>query len=123
MPRSTRHRIVLVTAPDAGVARRLARSALEARLVACANLVPGVESHYWWQGALESATEVLILFKTTGARVAALERLVRKEHPYETPEFLALSPGHGSAAYLDWITDSVVPTPARRRRRSGHDAH
>ncbi|MBN8248856.1 MAG: divalent-cation tolerance protein CutA [Verrucomicrobia bacterium] len=115
MPRTTRHRLVLVTAPDLPVARVLSRQALEARLVACANLIPGVESHYWWQGRLESGAEVMILFKTTAARVPALEALVRREHPYDTPEFLVLSPTAGTARYLDWITGSVSAVARRRR--------
>jgi len=107
MPRTSRHRVVMVTAPDVGVARHLARTALESRLAACANLIPGMESHYWWQGRLESGNEVLILFKTVVSRVASLEALVRREHPYDTPEFLVISPVAGSARYLDWITASV----------------
>jgi len=114
MPRTTRHRLVLVTAPDMAVARRLSRAALEARLVTCANLMPDVESHYWWQGRLESAGEVLILFKTTTARTASLEALVRREHPYDTPEFLVLSPTAGSARYLAWISESVSAAKGRR---------
>ena len=57
--------IVLVTAPDLKTARRLAQAALAARLAACVNLIPRIESHYWWQDKLESATEVLLVFKTT----------------------------------------------------------
>jgi len=60
--------VVLVTAPDIRVARKLARAALEGRLIACANLVPGVESHYWWQGKIERGSEVLLMLKTTRAR-------------------------------------------------------
>ena len=56
--------VVLVTAPDMDLARRLAKGALEAKLAACANIVPAVESHYWWKGKLESSDEVLLIFKT-----------------------------------------------------------
>jgi periplasmic divalent cation tolerance protein len=80
--------LVLVTAPDLKTARRLARAALEAKLIACANLIPKIESHYWWQGKVESGAEVLLVLKTRKARVAALERLIVAEHPYDTPEFL-----------------------------------
>ena len=55
--------MILVTAPDIELARRLAKAALEAKLVACANIVPAIESHYWWEGKLESSDEVLIVFK------------------------------------------------------------
>ena len=61
--------MVLVTAPDLEVARRLAREALEARLIACANLMPQLESHYWWQGKLESSSEVVLVMKIGRAHV------------------------------------------------------
>jgi periplasmic divalent cation tolerance protein len=101
-PRGTAQ-VVLVTAPDLKTARRLARAALQARLAACANLVPRIESHYWWEGRLESGTEVLIVFKTLAARRAELQRLILAEHPYDTPEFIALPIAAGSARYLGWI--------------------
>jgi periplasmic divalent cation tolerance protein len=106
--RTARHLLVLVTAPDLPTARKLARLALNARLAACANLVPRLESHYWWRGKLESSTEVLMVLKTTRPRLAALERLILAEHPYDTAEFVVLPIQAGSARYLDWITASVA---------------
>ena len=100
-------RVVLVTAPDLKTARVLAKTALTAKLVACANLVPKIESHYWWQGKLEASAEVLIVFKTTRAKLAALEKLVVSKHPYDTPEFIALPLTEGNAKYLDWLAASV----------------
>ncbi len=108
MKRAATFRLVLVTAPDLKTARALARAALTAKLVACANLVPKVESHYWWQGKLEASAEVLIVFKTTRARLAALEQLVVAQHPYDTPEFIALPLAEGNAKYLAWLAGSVV---------------
>lgn len=107
MKRAAAFRLVLVTAPDLKTARALAKSALNAKLVACANLVPRLESHYWWQGKLESSAEVLIVFKTTRAKLAALEKLVVAEHPYDTPEFIALPLAAGNAKYLAWLAESV----------------
>lgn len=98
--------IVLVTAPDLKTARALAKAALQARLIACANLVPKIESHYWWRGKLESGAEVLLILKTTKAKLAALEKLILAQHPYETPEFLVMSPSAGNAKYLDWLAAS-----------------
>jgi periplasmic divalent cation tolerance protein len=98
--------IVLITAPDMKTARRLTRAALRARLIACANLIPKVESHYWWQGIMESGTEVLMVLKTTRARVAALEKLVLAEHPYDIPEFIVLPFSAGSRRYLGWLETS-----------------
>ena len=79
--------VVLVTAPNMDLARRLAKAALEAKLAACANIVPSVESHYWWEGKLESSDEVLLIFKTRQQLLPKLERAVREIHPYDTPEF------------------------------------
>jgi len=104
MRSARRFAIVVVTAPNLKTARSLARTALDARLVACANLIPKIESHYWWQGKLEHGKEVLILFKTTRTKLAALEKLVLARHPYDTPEFIALPIDSGTRRYLDWIT-------------------
>lgn len=99
--------VVLVTAPDLKTARRLARAALTARLVACANLVPKLESHYWWQGKIEKSAEVLMILKTTRSRVAKLQRLILAQHPYDTAEFVVLPIVGGSAKYLAWLADAV----------------
>ena len=96
--------VVLVTAPDLKTARALARAALKAKLIACANLIPRLESHYWWQGKLESDTEVLLILKTQKSKLAALETLILSRHPYDTPEFLVLPVSAGSRKYLDWLT-------------------
>jgi periplasmic divalent cation tolerance protein len=97
-------RVVLVTAPNPKVARRLAQLALSSHLVACANLIPAVESHYWWKGKLEKSAETLIVFKTRARRLKKLEKLVLENHPYDTPEFVVLNISTGNARYLDWLT-------------------
>ena len=98
--------VVLVTAPDLKTARALAKAALQARLIACANLVPKIESHYWWQGKIESGNEVLMILKTTRKRLAALEKLILAKHPYDTAEFLVLPLRSGAKSYLDWLARS-----------------
>ena len=103
MKSAGRHAVVLVTAPDLKTARLLARAALRARLIACANLVPRVESHYRWQGKIERAAEVLLVLKTTTARLARLEKLVVAKHPYDTPEFIVLPLSGGNKRYLAWL--------------------
>ena len=97
---------VLVTAPDLNTARRLAKSALAARLIACANLVPRIESHYWWRGKLEHGSEVLLILKTTRQSLGKLERLIVREHPYDTPEFIVLPLSAGTKRYLDWLAEN-----------------
>lgn len=103
MKSATRFAIVLATAPDLKTARMLARAALQSRLVACSTLVPGIESHYWWNGKIESAAEILIVFKTQKSKLIALEKLLLAKHPYDTPEILALPVNTGTRKYLDWI--------------------
>jgi periplasmic divalent cation tolerance protein len=107
MKPAARFATVLVTAPDLKTARALAKAALKARLIACANLVPKVESHYWWQGKIESSVEVLLILKTQKSKLAALEKLIFARHPYDTPEFLVLPVSAGSKKYLDWLAGSL----------------
>lgn len=99
--------IVLVTAPDLKTARRLARAALTKRLIACANLIPKLESHYRWKGKMETGSEVLMVLKTRSSKLAVLEKLILAEHPYDTAEFIVLPVSQGSERYLDWISVSV----------------
>ena len=107
MRAQTRFAIVLVTAPDLKTARKLAQASLELRLAACANLVPGIESHYRWQGKMEQSREVLMILKTTIGKVPALEKMIISKHPYETPEFLVLPGNRGNKRYLAWLLASV----------------
>ncbi len=100
--------LVLVTAPDRKVARRLARLALEARLIACANLVPGIESHYWWKGKLERGSEILIVFKTRTSALSKVEQLVLKHHPYDTPEIISVPITSSTPRYLAWLANSLT---------------
>ena len=106
--RSAQFRIVLVTAPNMQVARRLAKAALSARLVACANLIPRIESHYWWKGRIERGTEVLVLMKTVALKLRTLEKVILSEHPYDTPEFLVVQVYGGNRRYLNWLGSSVA---------------
>jgi periplasmic divalent cation tolerance protein len=107
--------VVLVTAPTLKVARSLARQALSSRLVACVNLIPRIESHYWWQGRIERGTEVLMLCKTTTASLARFEELILSNHPYDTAEFVVLSIAGGAERYLSWINSSVAGSGKPRR--------
>src|SRR5579872_7380172 len=107
MRNTQKYNVVLVTVPDRKTARRLAAAALTARLAACVNLLPGIESHYWWQGKIETGKEVLLIFKSTTSRLAALERLIVAKHPYDTPEFIVLGVTQGNKRYLDWLSQAV----------------
>ena len=107
MTRTTKYAIALVTAPNLPTARKLATAALIGKLVACANLIPKLESHYWWQGRVEKGSEVLILFKTATSHLARLEKLVLQKHPYDTPEFVVLPLSGGNERYLAWLRKAI----------------
>jgi periplasmic divalent cation tolerance protein len=100
-------RVALTTVGTLEEGRRIARAVVERRLAACVNLVPNLTSIYRWQGAVEEAEEVLLVMKTTEARLAALEAAVHELHSYEVPEFLALGVDSGSRPYLDWLLGAV----------------
>ena len=96
--------LVLTTCSDAQAAARLADSIVAARLAACVSAIGDVESTYRWNGAVEHATETLLVIKTTSDRYAALEEHIRARSGYELPEIVAVRPEGGYAAYLDWVS-------------------
>jgi len=95
--------VVLVTAPSPEKAAELGRSLVSERLAACANVLPGIRSIYWWEGKVQDEPEALILLKTTRARFEALRDRVLALHPYQVPEVVALGIEAGSEKYLQWI--------------------
>lgn len=103
---ATRFRVVLITAPRPK-ANALAKGLVSARLAACVNVVPGVVSHFRWKGKIQKDAEALLIAKTAASALPALKRWVEKNHPYDVPEVLALPVEDGSAAYLDWLEESL----------------
>ena len=99
--------VVLTTAPDAKTAARLARALVMKKLAACVTRLPGARSTYRWKGKLESAREEVMLVKTDSAKLKKLEMFLKRNHPYETPEFLALRVTRGSSEYLRWLAGSL----------------
>lgn len=104
---------VLTNLPDADTAARLSRALLEARACACVNRLAPVESEYWWQGKLEQATEWPLLAKTTRGRYAALEAVIRANHPYDVPEIIAWPVSQGFGPYLEWVRSEVTRAEQR----------
>ena len=101
-----------VPAPGQRSARELATALVEARLCACANVVPAVASVFRWQGRVDTAQEELLLLKTTRAALPALQERLLALHPYACPELLALPVAGGSPPYLRWVAESVGPAEA-----------
>ncbi|MGB7767292.1 MAG: divalent-cation tolerance protein CutA [Verrucomicrobiia bacterium] len=114
MKSASKFAVIFVTAPDLKTARALAKAALQARLIACANFVPKIESHYWWRGKIESSAEVLLILKTQKSKLTALEKLILAKHPYDTPEFLVLPLNAGNQRYLNWLRKFSQAPPRHR---------
>jgi len=102
------HLLVLCTCPGDTVAAEISTALIEQELAACVNRVPGVKSWYRWKGHLEKDEEVLLLVKTTAARYPEVEAMVRRLHPYDVPEVIALPIVAGSEAYLRWISQATT---------------
>lgn len=103
----TEKRVVLSTAGSEDEARKIAHHLVEHQLAACVNIVPQIESIYRWQGKVESAREWLLLIKTTAEKFPAVRDAIRQIHSYDVPECIAIAIEDGSAAYLQWIGESV----------------
>ena len=100
---------MLMTAANVTEAARLAEMLLDHRLAACVQILPPMDSLYRWKGAIERATEVLLIAKTERSKFEEVEREVRALHSYETPEIIALAITAGSAPYLKWLSASLDP--------------
>ena len=100
--------LALSTFPDAETARRISNQLVNEKFVACANILPGLESIYCWKGKLERGNETLVFFKLSENRQAAFQEKLRSLHPYEVPEFVVLPVVGGSEKYLAWIRESTI---------------
>ena len=103
MDNSSEAIVVMMTAASREEAGRIAETLISARLAACVQILPEIESVYRWQGEVKREQEILVLAKTTRARFADLESTVRSMHSYKTPEIIALPISDSSAPYLAWL--------------------
>ena len=101
--------LAYITTSGADEARRLGKTLVAERLAACANVLPGMESHYWWNGALESASEAVLLLKLPAAGRAALLERALELHGAETPCVVFLPIVGGNPSFLKWISDETEP--------------
>ncbi len=100
-------RVVLVTASGMKEARQLTRRLIHEKWAACVTIVPRVESTYWWKGNVETASEALLIIKTSSAKVSRLISRVRQLHSYTVPEVLALPVLQGNPPYVKWVQSSI----------------
>lgn len=101
--------IAMTNVPDAATARTIARALVDTHLAACVNILPGVQSIYRWQGAVEEATELTLLVKTTRRQYPRLQQALLAAHPYDLPEVIAWPLTDGHPAYLHWVATETAP--------------
>jgi len=95
--------LVYTTYPSIVEAERAGRSIVEQRLAACVNILPGIVSHYWWQGAVERGEEVVMIIKTRASLAERVSAAVKANHSYTTPAILVLPVEQVDATYLGWL--------------------
>ncbi len=101
--------LVITTLPDPDMAEDLARILIEGRFAACVNILAPCRSVYRWQGLVQASLEVPLLIKTSAERYDALEAEIRKRHPYELPEIVAVPFAAGLPGYLAWVGAESTP--------------
>ena len=100
-------RIGLCTVPDKDTAVRIAGALVTEQLAACVNIIPGIQSVYRWQGAVEHGEELLLLIKTSDAAWSLLQERILALHPYELPEIISVRIQDGHSHYLNWIINNL----------------
>jgi len=95
--------LVYMTAADAAEAEKVGAALVEKRLAACVNVLGGIRSMFWWEGAVQKESEVAFIAKTAEDRLEALTQEVRAQHSYDVPCVVALPMEGGDAEFLDWI--------------------
>ena len=100
--------LVYTTFADIEQAEKVARQLVEKRLIACANLMPGMVSVYHWQGETERGEEVAAYLKSVQHKRQALLDELRVLHPYEVPEIVALPIAQGNRSYLSWLDGALM---------------
>ena len=98
---------VYVTAKDGGEAAMIAKTVVEERLAACASILGGIQSVYWWQGKVCEDSEVALVLKTSGQWKDELIGRIKQLHSYETPCIVCLPIASGNPAFLDWIREET----------------
>jgi len=99
--------VVFITAGKKAEARKIAKALLKEKLVACVNVVSGIESFFWWKGKIDRAQEVLLIAKTKSTNIPKIIKKVKSVHSYDLPEIIALGITAGYAPYLKWIDESL----------------
>ena len=98
---------VITTTDSKEAANKIARSVVEKRVAACAQVSGPIESTYWWEDQIETAEEWYCIIKSTSTAYKKLEEAIREVHSYDVPEILATPVLFGNQGYLDWLDKEV----------------
>ncbi len=105
--------LVIVTHPDPVGARTLVDRLVREHWIACGHIVPLGTSVFFWEGEVRTTEEVTLILKSVAENRAALEREIRREHPYSVPEILFVSVDQGNADYLAWVRETCSGRPGK----------
>jgi len=100
--------VIFVTASSRKEARKITDKLLGEKLVACVNIIPGIQSTYWWKGKIEKAPEILLILKTKASLTGRVVKAVRRIHSYQVPEIITLPITGGNPDYLKWIGSTCI---------------
>ena len=103
----SKYSIIFVTVPNIKAAKKITNALLRKRLVACVNIIKGIDSFFWWQGKIDKATECLLVIKTRKKLFPQVRRLVTSLHPYEVPEIISISAQDISLKFSRWLDGSI----------------
>jgi len=107
--------VVLTTTPNFEEAKTLAQKIIEARLAACVQILPQMTSVYFWENAVQTESEHLLLIKTLSEKFDELKKFIQANHSYEVPEIVALRAENVSESYLNWMKDYLQNPIANRK--------
>lgn len=99
--------VMFSTVPSNEEAKKITDALLEEKLVACVNIIPSVESFFWWEGKIDNAKEILLIIKTVKKNVPLVTKRIKELHSYKIPEIIALPIIGGNNDYLKWIRESI----------------
>jgi periplasmic divalent cation tolerance protein len=111
--------LVYTTYPSIVEAEKAGRTLVERRLCACVNILPGMVSYYWWQGAIERGEEVVMIIKTRSSLAERVRGSVKEMHSYGTPAFLVIPPESVDQSYLEWLLNETKPDVSGQTTEAG----
>ena len=101
--------VIYITVPNADEAKSLAQTLVREKLVACVNIVSGIQSVYSWEGSIQTENELLLICKSRTERFEALKNRVQSLHSYDVPEIISIPILNGSEPYLNWVRENSTP--------------